>query len=368
MLGLLPFSHYFCPQSTVIAEPQFYSHVEVRINIISAPLALIFLQLVQIFEFKLQKMAKLGRSTTAIQAIEGHDLAGRTALVTGGNSGIGVETVRALAFAGAHVILCSRSVEAGEKVAQEILADKDRPVKGTITVRQLDLADFASIKTLGTSLAREFPKMDIVILNAGIMACPLSRTKQGFEQQIGVNHIGHFYLTKFLLPSLKAAGAPENPSRLVAVSSLAHTFGAIDLEDLNYEKTRKYGAWSSYGQSKLANILFIKEFARRMEEEKANILAYTLHPGSILTNLQRHQSVMDAIARFLAPVLRLVTRNVEQGAATSITAATAKDLPNGCYMSACLVDTPAKTALDMDMAKQLWEKTEELVKEAEATL
>jgi NAD(P)-dependent dehydrogenase (short-subunit alcohol dehydrogenase family) len=315
-------------------------------------------------------MTKFGRSTTAIQAIEGHDLTGRTALVTGGNSGIGVETVRALAFAGAQVILCSRSVKAGEEVVQEILADKERPVKGTITIRQLDLADFASIKALAKSLAQDFPKIDLLILNAGIMACPLSRTKQGFEQQIGVNHIGHFYLTKLLLPSLKAAGTPDNPSRLVVVSSLAHTFGAIDLEDLNYEKTRKYGAWSSYGQSKLANILFTKEFARRMEEEKVDILAYTLHPGSILTNLQRHLVVGAAatVVHFLTPFLRLITRNVEQGAATSITAATAKDLPNGCYMSACQVDTPTKAGRDMDMAKKLWEKTEELVKEAEAKL
>ena len=300
---------------------------------------------------------KFGRSTTAIQAIEGHDLSGRTAVVTGGNSGIGVETVRALAFAGAHVILCSRSVEAGEKVAQELLADKERPLKG-----------FASIKALGTSLAQEYPKIDIVILTAGIMACPLTRTKQGFEQQIGVNHIGHFYLTQFLLPSLKAAGTPEHPARLVAVSSLAHTFGAIDLEDLNYEKTRKYGAWSSYGQSKLANILFVKELVRRMEEEHANILAYSLHPGSIMTNLQRHQSAMDAIARFLAPVLRLITRNVEQGAATSITAATAKDLPNGSYMSACQIDKPNKAGQDLEMAMKLWVKTEELVTEAQAKL
>jgi NAD(P)-dependent dehydrogenase (short-subunit alcohol dehydrogenase family) len=313
-------------------------------------------------------MTKFGRSTTAIQAIEAHDLSGRTALVTGGNSGIGVETVRALAFAGARVILCSRSVAAGEKVAHEIISDKDRPVKGVITVRQLDLSDFASIKALGTSVAQEFPKLDIVICNAGIMACPLERTKQGFEQQIGVNHIGHFYLIKFLLPSLKAAGTPEHPARLVAVSSLAHTFGGIDLDDLNYEKTRKYGAWSSYGQSKLANILFIKEFARRMEEEKANILAYSLHPGSIMTNLQRHLGVMDSVTRFLSPVLRLLTRNVEQGAATSITAATAPDLPTGSYMSACQLDTPTKAGQDMEMAKKLWEKTEELVTEAEAKL
>ena len=312
-------------------------------------------------------MAKLGRSTTALQAIEGHDLTGRTALVTGGNSGIGVETVRALAYAGAHVILCSRSVEAGEKVAQGILADKDHAIKGTITVRQLDLSDLASVKTLGTALAEDYPKIDIVILNAGIMACPLSRTKQGFEQQIGVNHIGHFYLTEFLLPSLKAAGTPEHPARLVAVSSLAHTFGAIDLEDLNYE-TRKYGAWAAYGQSKLANILFVKELVRRMEEEKANVLAYSLHPGSIMTNLSRHLGVMDAITRFLAPVIRLLTRNIEQGAATSIVAATAEGLPNGCYLSDCKVAKPTAKGEDMEMAKKLWEKTETLVTEAQSKL
>jgi NAD(P)-dependent dehydrogenase (short-subunit alcohol dehydrogenase family) len=308
---------------------------------------------------------KFGRSTTAIQAIEGHDLTGRTAVVTGGNSGIGVETVRALAYAGAHVILCSRSIEAGEKVAQEILADKERPIKGTITVRQLDLSDFASIKTLGTALAKEYPKIDILINNAGIMACPLSRTKQGFEQQLGVNHIGHFYLDSFLLPSLKAGGTPEYPARLVAVSSYAHTFGAIDLEDLNYEKGRTYGAWSAYGQSKLANILFVKELVRRMEEEKANVLAYSLHPGSIVTNLQRHQGFLDYV---FSKFFHVFMRNIEQGAATSITAATAEGLPNGSYLSACQVDKPIKAALDADLAKKFWEKTEELVMEAEAKL
>ena len=199
------------------------------------------------------------------------------------------------------------------------------------------------------------------------MACPLSQTKQGFEQQIGVNHIGHFYLTKLLLPKIKASGTAEHPSRIVAVSSLAHLFGAINLEDLNYEN-RKYGAWASYGQSKLANILFARELAKQMQEEGAHVLVYSLHPGSILTNLQRHMVVMDYITKLLSPILRLFTKSIPQGAATSLVAATAPDLPNGSYLVDCQVAKSTKAGEDMEMAKALWEKTEELVsKGIEAT-
>lgn len=199
------------------------------------------------------------------------------------------------------------------------------------------------------------------------MACPLEHTKQGFEQQIGVNHIGHFYLTKLLLPKLKASGTAEKPARVVAVASLAHVFGAINLEDLNYEN-RKYTAWGSYGQSKLANILFAKELARRMQEEGAPVLAYSLHPGSIITNLQRHLGIIDSITKLLAPVARLFTKSASQGAGVSLVAATAPDLPSGSYLVDCHVAQPTKAGQDMEMAKALWEKTEALVsKGIEAT-
>ena len=146
------------------------------------------------------------------------------------------------------------------------------------------------------------------------------------------------------------------------VSSLAHVFGAIDLEDLNYEH-RKYSAWGSYGQSKLANILFAKQLAVEMEAEGAPVLTYSLHPGSIMTNLQRHLGFLDWMTRVLRPVLRLLTKSIEQGAATSVVACTADGLPSGAYLVDCKVAAPRKQGEDMEMAKALWDKTESLLTE-----
>lgn len=307
-------------------------------------------------------MAPFGSSTTALQAIEGVDCTGKVVLVTGGNSGIGVDTVRALATAGATVILCSRSVEAGEAVAAEIRA---AGAPGPITVKQLDLADLRSVKRLGEALDAELDRLNVLILNAGVMACPLSRTAQGFEMQIGVNHIGHTYLTQLLLPKLKASGTPAAPARVVAVSSLAHVFGAIDLGDLNYER-RRYWAWPSYGQSKLANVLFAAELARRCEAEGAPLLAYSLHPGNILTtNLQRY--VPGArFFEYVEPWLRAVfpLKTPAQGAATTVVAATAEGLPNGCYLDDCKPKAPSARGQDAKMAAALWDKTQALIADA----
>jgi len=305
-------------------------------------------------------MGKLGYRTSAIEALQSASLDGKRAIVTGANSGIGVETVRALAHAGADVILCSRSVEAGEKVAEELRASG---VKGKITVKPLDLSDFASIKAFADDCNKELPRLDLLILNAGVMACPLSRTKQGFEQQIGVNHIGHFYLTQQLLPKVKSSGTADSPARVVAVSSSAHQFGKIGLEDLNYEK-RRYSSWGSYGQAKLANLLFAKELAKRMEAEGAPVLAYSLHPGVISTNLQRHMGFGGMVLRLFNPLMKTVS----QGASTSVYAATAAGVPSGSFLADCSVAKPSKAGQDAAMATALWEKTEELVKQAEATL
>lgn len=296
--------------------------------------------------------AKLGARTTAIEALRGVDLTGKQAVVTGGNSGIGVETVRALAHAGADVVLCSRSLQAGQKVAEEL----QPAVKGRVVAKQLDLADLRSVKALADDLAASLARLDLLVLNAGVMACPKMHTKDGFEMQIGTNHFGHFYLTKLLLPKMKSSGSS---SRIVAVSSMAHKMGRLDLQDLGFE-TRKYSSWGSYGQSKLANVLFASELARRLQEEGSSVTAFSLHPGVIKTNLQRHMGFSALVFNVLgAPFMK----SVAQGAATSVFAATAPELEGkgGAYLADCQVSTPSKAGQDAALAAAFWSKSEELL-------
>ncbi|KAI8109897.1 hypothetical protein M9434_001176 [Picochlorum sp. BPE23] len=293
-----------------------------------------------------------GFRTTALEAVEGFDLSGKTALVTGGNSGIGVETVRALASAGCNVILCSRKVEAGQEVADSIAPS----VKGNITVEQLDLSDLDNVKACAARVLESHPKIHLLVLNAGVMACPLTRTAQGFEQTMGVCHFGHVYLTQRLLPAVKAAGTPGDESRIVVVSSLAHTFGSIVLDDLNWD-TRRYWSWAAYGQAKLANVLFARELAVRLKDD--NVLAYSLHPGSIVTNLQRY-------SWYILPIqyaLFFMRKTIPQGASTTIVACTAKGIESGEYLSDCHVTKTSKQGQDMDMAHALWDKTCEILKD-----
>ena len=229
-------------------------------------------------------------------------------------------------------------------------------------VKQLDLADLKSVKAAADDILATCNKIDLLVLNAGVMACPLSRTKDGFEMQIGTNHIGHFYLTQLLLPRVKETAGAGSEARIVVVSSLAHTFGKIDIEDLNYEK-RGYSSWGAYGQSKLANVLFARQLAKKMEEEGANVKVYSLHPGAIATNLQRH-------TKYVLWLLRLIPffgKTVPQGASTTVVACTRPDIPSGSYLSDCQIAKTSKAGEDMDMAAKLWELTENLVKEKTTT-
>jgi len=234
-------------------------------------------------------------------------------------------------------------------------------LQGKVYVKSLDLSDFSSIKSFSTASVKDLSRLDLLILNAGVMACPLMRTKQGFEQQIGVNHIGHFYLTQLLLPKLKATGTAEAPARVIAVSSSAHKMGSIHLEDLNYEN-RRYSAWGSYGQSKLANILFAKELNKKMVAEGSPVTAVSLHPGVIATNLQRHMGFSGYILGLFRPFMK----SPSQGASTSVFAATAQGIPGGAFLQDCQVATPTKAAQDETMATELWKKTEELIRKAAA--
>jgi NAD(P)-dependent dehydrogenase (short-subunit alcohol dehydrogenase family) len=275
------------------------------------------------------------------------DLHGRTAIVTGASSGLGTITARELARAGAHVVLAVRDVAKGERVAATITGDTD--------VRALDLTDLASVRAFADGWTGE---IDVLVNNAGIMAVPESRTADGFESQIGTNHLGHFALTNLLLPAVTG--------RVVTVSSGAHRLGKVDLADLNWE-TRKYDAWRAYGQSKLANLLFTAELQRRLTEAGSSVRALAAHPGYSATHLQdntgsRLQTALMAVGN------RVLAQSDAQGALPSLYAAT-QDLPGGSYVGPDgigefrghpkLVDR-SKAAKDAATARGLWDLSERL--------
>jgi NAD(P)-dependent dehydrogenase (short-subunit alcohol dehydrogenase family) len=275
------------------------------------------------------------------------DLHGRTAVVTGANSGIGRIAARDLARAGARVVLAVRDPARGEQAAAGM--------RGSVEVRRLDLADLASIRAFADGWTGP---LDLLVNNAGIMAVPEGRTADGFELQIGTNHLGHFALTNLLLPSVTG--------RVVTVASGAHRMGAIDLADLNWER-RPYNAWRAYGQSKLANLLFTSELQRRLAAAGSPVLATAAHPGWAATNLQ-HRTASRVQNALLAVGNRLLAQSDEQGALPTLHAATA-DVPGGAYVGPdgfqeargkpTLVGR-SKAALDAPTARALWELSEQL--------
>jgi NAD(P)-dependent dehydrogenase (short-subunit alcohol dehydrogenase family) len=298
-----------------------------------------------------------GFETTALEVAQVADLAGRRAVVTGGASGIGVETVRALAVAGAEVTIAARDVDAGQRVASSL-------IKATgnkhISVAKLDLSSQASVKTF----ARNWDgPLHLLINNAGVMATPLTRTPEGWELQLATNHFGHFALTLGLFNSLRAEGA-----RVVNVSSSAHLMGEVVFDDLHYER-REYDRWQAYGQSKTANILFGVEAGKRWASE--GITMNALMPGSIATNLQRHltqEELQERIRQSGATTRRLKTP--EQGAATTLVVATSPLLQgrSGLYFEDCNEAHPntggvlsgvAPYAQDPEAASQLWKVSTE---------
>jgi NAD(P)-dependent dehydrogenase (short-subunit alcohol dehydrogenase family) len=275
------------------------------------------------------------------------DLTGRTFVVTGANSGIGLRAVWQLARAGARVVLAVRDTAKGEEAAGSAPGDTE--------VRRLDLADLASVREFAD--AWDGP-LDVLINNAGVMAVPESRTKDGFEMQIGTNHLGHFALTNLLLPNIR--------DRVVTISSPAHRMGGLDLDDLNWEK-RRYQRWRAYGQSKLSNLLFTLELQRRLSEVGSDVRAAAAHPGYAATNLQSHtgnflQNAMMAVGN------RVFAQSDEMGALPTLYAAT-QDIPGGAYVGPDgfqeqrghpkLVGR-SSAASDEESARGLWELSEEL--------
>ncbi|HUR86578.1 MAG TPA: oxidoreductase [Solirubrobacteraceae bacterium] len=271
----------------------------------------------------------------------------RTAVITGANSGLGLVAARELAGAGARVVMAVRDVAKGEREAATI--------DGDVEVRPLDLADLASVTAFATSWEGE---IDILLNNAGVMATPLRRTKDGFELQIGTNHLGHFALTNRLLAHIT--------DRVVTVSSIAHQTGRIRLDDLNFER-RGYGRWRAYGQSKLANLLFTLELQRRLGDARSPVRALAAHPGYSATSLQSHTGSALQNA-FMAVTNRVVAQSAEMGALPALYAA-AQDLPGGSYVGPRgfqeLRGHPAiagrtAAARDPQTARALWELSEEL--------
>jgi NAD(P)-dependent dehydrogenase (short-subunit alcohol dehydrogenase family) len=305
---------------------------------------------------------RYGHDTTAAEVARDIDLTGRRVIVTGGASGIGIETARALAGTGADVTLAVRDLAAGERTAGEIV---ETTGNSGVHVAHLDLADRASIA--GFVAAWTGP-LHVLVNNAGVMASPETRTAEGWELQFATNHLGHFALALGLREALAADGA----GRIVAVSSAAHRRSPVVFEDIHFER-RAYDPWLAYGQSKTANVLFAVEAARRWADD--GITANALMPGGIVTNLQRYMdpAVVAGWSRGEGTG-GMVLKTLEQGAATSVLLATSPELAgvSGRYFEDCnearvvANDSDGSTgvrayAVDSAAAKRLWEVSLEML-------
>jgi len=304
-----------------------------------------------------------GEESTTDDVLEGVDLSGKRILVTGASAGLGVETSRALTAHGAKVVGAARDLGNAQLATAHIPG---------MELVELDLASLASVRKAADKLNADGRSFDVIIANAGVMACPFGKTADGFETQFGTNHLGHFVFVN------RIAGLLKDGGRLVNLSSRGHRLSDVNLDDPNFETT-PYTEFGAYGRSKTANILFAVEFDRR---HKARVRATALHPGGIQTELGRHmtpevrQALLDAIAANNppdAPAFRYKT--IPQGAATSVWAAVVApaDAVGGRYCEDCRVakvvenesfgDGVRAYALDPDNAKALWAKSEEMVGE-----
>lgn len=310
------------------------------------------------------------RTTSRDEAteIEVPSQTGKLAVVTGANSGIGLETARRLALAGADVVLGVRSVDKGNRAADDI---RSTAPEATVGVSELDLASLASIEAFAASILGDGRPVDLLINNAGVMAVPKRHTTaDGFELQLGTNHLGHFALTGRLLPLLRAATAP----RVTTVSSGAHLMGSIHFDDLQLE--RGYRAWTAYSQSKLANLLFAQQLERLSTANGWGILSDAAHPGSTRTNLQSSGPSLgqegSLRSRMIEVPMRLpgMSQDAPSGALPTLYAATSPDAvgdgyygPNGFMeMTGRGVTTArrSKRARDADAAARLWSLSEAL--------
>ena len=289
------------------------------------------------------------------------DLSGKTFVVTGANSGIGFEACRALAAKGATVVLACRSQEKGRAAVDAIRAQTPG---AKLWLERLDLGDLDSVRALASKVLRDHVRLDVLINNAGIMAIPRLTTKDGFETQIGTNHLGHFALTGLLIGRLVESA----PSRVVTVSSMAHTMGefrALDANDLLLQTG--YTKWGAYGRSKLANLLFAYELERRLETRFSSVLSVACHPGYAATNLQAvgPQMTNSTLEKaFMSIGNAVLAQSAAAGALPTLYAATAPDVRGGDYIGPGgpfkMIGAPVKqksnrASHDTQAASKLWE-------------
>ncbi|MET0335101.1 MAG: oxidoreductase [Rhizobacter sp.] len=316
--------------------------------------------------------SRFNRKSTALEVVNGLSLNGRNIVVTGGASGLGLETSRALAQAGASLTLAVRDMAQGDAAATALSGSTGNK---KIRVAQLDLADLASVQRFANDWKKSGDPLHVLINNAGIMACPLSRSAQGWESQFATNHLGHFALTRALLPVLLKSEAP----RVVALSSSGHRLSPIVFDDIHFEK-REYNKWKAYGQAKTANALMALHLDTL--HAKDGLTANAVHPGGIQTGLSRHitREEMEAMGwvkpgaepGYIPPGFK----NPEQGAATSVWAATAPELQGrgGLYLEDVNEAVPSPEGerrfgyvahvRDREAAARLWAVSEDMLAQA----
>jgi NAD(P)-dependent dehydrogenase (short-subunit alcohol dehydrogenase family) len=317
-------------------------------------------------------MSEFGRDSTTDEVLEGTDLSGRRFVITGAAGGLGRESARALAAHGASVTLLARNSDRADQAVAEVAAMVDG---ADLEAGVADLGDLASIRAFADSYLASHDAVDVLMNNAGVMACPFGQTTDGFETQFGTNHLGHFLLTALLYPALRAGEEP----RVVTLTSAGHSRADVDLSDPNFEHT-EYSPWVAYGQAKTANALFARELARRAGP--SGVLSFSVHPGGIITDLGRH--LTDDLLNEMADFARrrstaasgesreMHFKTVEAGAATQVWAATSSDLigHNGAYLADCGLGVvggdPGVNGfmpylLDDEHAAALWDLSERLV-------
>jgi NAD(P)-dependent dehydrogenase (short-subunit alcohol dehydrogenase family) len=291
----------------------------------------------------------------------------RTVLITGANSGLGFEASKAFAGKGATVIMACRSTERGQQAATDI-RDRIGNTGATLNVRECDLASLDSVDSFTTGVARDYDDLHVLCNNAGVMAIPRQETEDGFEKQLGVNHLGHFALTGQLLELLVET---DGETRIVTHSSGAHDFGEMDFADLHREQS--YGKWDAYGQSKLANLLFAYELQRRLEADGiTETISVACHPGYAATNLQ-YRGPKESGSKLRMGLMKaantIVGQSAQNGALPLLYASTAPDVQGGDYYGPGGFmnmrgppekQTSNEASYDKDDAKRLWKRSEEL--------
>jgi NAD(P)-dependent dehydrogenase (short-subunit alcohol dehydrogenase family) len=316
-------------------------------------------------------MASYGADTTTDEVLDGIDLTGRRIVITGASSGLGEESTRALASKGAQITMLARDPDKNAAAAERV---RSQVPDAQLELGTVDLADFASIRSFTDSHLADHDRIDILMNNAGVMACPQGQTADGFEMQFGTNHLGHFLLTARLFPAVTAG---EDP-RIVNLSSAGHTTSDVNLDDINFDNG-DYDPWIAYGRAKTANALFTRGLAQRFGDD--GLLSFAVHPGGIMTALGRHLTD-ELIAQMMERTQSrgdasddspgFSFKSLEAGAATQVWACVAPELAehNGAYLADCQLGVengdPNSTGfadylLDDANTDRLWTMSEELV-------